>query len=128
MQFPDELEHRDGICRFRPRGQASLSEAVEHVTHAIAHCRTRGIDRLLVDTTGLEGVPVPSLVDRFLMAEEWAQAATGMVTVVMIVSPQYIHPEKFGVKVAAHFGLTLDVYSSEDQALRWLAGGPAPAR
>lgn len=127
MQFPDELEHLDGICRFRPRGEASLSEAVELVTRAIDYCRTRKVDRLLIDATGLEGIPTPSLVDRFLMAEEWAQVAEGMVTVVMVISPEYIHPEKFGVKVAAHFGLSVDVYSSEDDALRWLAHGAPPA-
>jgi hypothetical protein len=126
MHFPDELEYRDGICRFRPRGQATLSDAVELVTRAIGYCRKRAFDRLLVDATGLEGVPIPSLVDRFLLAEEWAQEATGMVVVVMVIPLAYMHPEKFGVKVAAHFGLTVDVYTSEDDALRWLAGRAAP--
>lgn len=127
MHFPDELEHRDGICRFRPRGQCTLSDAVELVTRAIGYCRKREFDRLLVDATGLQGVPIPSLVDRFLMAEEWAQEATGMVVVVMVIPAEYIHPEKFGVKVAAHFGLTVDVYTSEEDALGWLTNGPAPA-
>jgi hypothetical protein len=126
MQFPEELEQRDGICFFRPRGEFTLSDAVDLVTRAIAYCRGRAVDRLLVDATGLEGVPVPSLVDRFLMAEEWAQEATGMVTVVMVIGPEYIHKEKFGVKVAAHFGLTVDVYTSEEAALRWFAAGAPP--
>jgi hypothetical protein len=127
IQFhPNELEYLDGICRYRPRGHATLAEAVELVTRALDYCRERKFDRLLIDATNLEGVPVPSLVDRFLMMEEWAQVATGMVTVVLVISPEYIDPQKFGVKVAAHFGLTVDVYSSEDDALRWLAGGAPP--
>jgi len=126
MRFPDELEYREGICLFRPRGRCTLSDAVELVTHAIGYCRERAFDRLLVDATGLEGVPIPSLVDRFLMAEEWAQEATGMVVVVLVVPAEYIHPEKFGVKVAAHFGLALDVYTSENDALRCLADGALP--
>jgi hypothetical protein len=127
MQFPEELEHRAGVCLYRPRGESTLSNAVELVTRAISYCRARSVDRLLVDATGLEGIPIPSLVDRFLMAEEWAQESTGMVTVVMVIGPEYIHPEKFGVQVAAHFGLTVDVYTSEDDALRWLAdGAPSP--
>jgi hypothetical protein len=40
--------------------------------------------------------------------------------VVLVVRPEYIHPEKFGVKVAADFGLTADVYSSETAAAAWL--------
>jgi hypothetical protein len=43
-----------------------------------------------------------------------------MVAVVLVVHAEYIHPEKFGMQVAAHFGLKSDVYSSETDALRWL--------
>ena len=38
----------------------------------------------------------------------------------MVASPEYIHPRKFGVKVALHFGLICDVYSSEEDASAWL--------
>lgn len=43
-----------------------------------------------------------------------------MVTVVLVVHAEYIHPEKFAVKVARDLGLTCDVYASEDEALKWL--------
>ena len=64
----EHLEIVDGICEVRPRGEYSLVEAVEIVTSAIAFCRDRGIPKLLVDGTGLVGLPIPSLVDRFLMS------------------------------------------------------------
>ena len=35
-------------------------------------------------------------------------------------SPEYIHPEKFGVKAALDFGLVCDVYASEGAARTWL--------
>ena len=117
------LEHMEvigGICRFRPRGECSLVEAVDLINRAIAYCRDQHIARLLVNGTGLVGVPIPSLVDRFLMVEEWAQEAKSMVVVVLVVHAEYIHPEKFGVMVAADFGLTSDIYSSEEDALEWL--------
>ena len=117
------LEVVDGICEVRPRGECSLVEAVETVTSAIAYCRDRGIPKLLVDGTGLVGVPIPSLVDRFLMVEEWAQEAQSMVVVALVVPAEYIHPQKFGIRVAADFGLVADVYTSETDALRWLARG-----
>jgi len=120
---PEHVEIVDGICEVRPRGEYSLVEAVEIVTRTIAYCRDRGIPKLLVDGTGLVGLPIPSLVDRFLMVEEWAQEAQSMVVVALVVPAEYIHPQKFGVRVAADFGLVADVYTSETDALRWLASG-----
>ena len=121
MHLQEHVEVRDGIYRLRLSGECSLIEAVELITDEIAFCRDRGAAKLLVEATGLIGVSIPSLVDRFLIAEEWAQEAEGMVVVVLVVQPDYIHPEKFGVRVAADFGLTLDVYTSETEAMKWLA-------
>jgi hypothetical protein len=121
MNMADHLEVREGICEFRPRGESSLVEAVELITRAIAYCRDRRIDKLLVVTTGLVGVSIPTLVDRFLMVEEWAQTAKGMVVGAIVASPEYVHPEKFGVRVAADLGWVADVFTSEADALRWLS-------
>ena len=118
--MPEHLAVIEGICQFRPRGECSLAEAVDLINSAIAYCRDQRVAKLLVNGTGLVGVSVPSLVDRFLMVEEWAQKAKGMVVVVLVIQSEYIHPEKFGVKVAADFGLIADVYTSETDARRWL--------
>jgi hypothetical protein len=117
----ENLELVDGMCRFRPRGEYSLVAAVDLINRAIAHCRDRHIAKLLVVGTGLTGVPIPSLVDRFLLVEDWAQEARGRVIVALVVHDEYIDPTKFGVRAAADFGLTLDVCSSEADALAWLA-------
>ena len=114
------MEVVDGICRVRPHGLCTLVEAVELVKSAIAHCRGRHIGKLLFNAKGLRGVPIPSLVDRFLIVEEWAFAASGMVVVALVVHAEYIHPERFGMVVAGDLGLTCDVYTSEDDALQWL--------
>jgi len=123
----EHLEVIEGICEFRPRGECSLVEAVELINRAITYCRDEHVGKLLVNGTGLVGVHVPSLVDRFLMVEEWAQKAEGMVAVVLVAHAEYIHPEKFGVKVAADFGLILDVYTSETDALKWLLSVANPS-
>ena len=123
------LEHLaviEGICQFRPRGECSLAGAVDLINSAIAYCREQRVAKLLVNGTGLVGVSVPSLIDRFLMVEEWAQKAKGMVVVVLVIQAEYIHPEKFGVKVAADFGLIADVYTSETDALEWLLSAANP--
>lgn len=126
MHLQEYGEVSDGICRLRPHGDWSLIEAVDLITRAIASCRERSVNRLLVNVAGLTGVAIPSLVDRFLMVEEWAQEAKGMVLVVLVVPAEYIHPEKFGVRVAADFGLVADVYTSETDAFKWLLSGVDP--
>ena len=123
MYIQEFRETGDGICQFRPCGKSSLVEAVDLINCAIAFCRNRTIAKLLVNTTALAGVSVPALVDRFLMIEGWAQEAKGMVTVALVVQPEYVHPRKFGVQVAEHFGLTADVFTSETEAMKWLLSG-----
>jgi hypothetical protein len=121
MKMIDHLEVREGICEFRPCGESSLVEVVDLITEAIAYCRDQRISRLLIVGNDLVGVSIPTLVDRFLMVEEWARAARGMLVAAIAARPEYIHPEKFGVKVAADFGLTVDVFTSEVDALKWLS-------
>jgi hypothetical protein len=75
LQKLDAIEYSDGVCQYRPRGRYSLVDAVDLISRAIAHCRDRGVSRLLIDASGFEDLPIPSLVDRFLMVEDWAQAA-----------------------------------------------------
>ena len=98
------------------------------INRAIASCRTRGIAKLLVNATGLTGMAVPTLVDRFLMIEAWALEAKGVVMVALVIQPEYIEPRKFGSKVARHFGWMAEAFSSEMDALEWLSSdvaGPA---
>ena len=80
MLMPAFVEVREGLCQFRPKGEYSLIETVELITRVIAYCREGGVRKLLINATGLIGVPVPSLVDRFLMVEEWAHEAKGTVS------------------------------------------------
>jgi hypothetical protein len=126
MQLADHLEIKEGICEFRPSGESTLVEAVALITSAITYCRQRSVGKLLVDATGLEGVPIPTLIDRFLMAEEWAEVAEGQVVGALVVHPEYIHPEKFAVHVAAGFGLKINVFTSESDAFVWLSRSREP--
>ena len=119
MNIAADLELAEGYCRFGPRGAASLPEAVEMVTRAIAYCRDQKISKLLVNVARLEH-STPTHVDRFLMAEEWAREAQGTVTVAIVARPEHIDPGKFGVKAASGFGLRADVFTSEREALEWL--------
>ena len=114
------MQIKDGLCLYRPRGRHSLVEAVELVAKALATCRDRGVTHMLIDGTGFVDLPVPTLVDRFLMVEDWAQEAKGVVVVAFVAGAAYIHPKKFGVKYALHLGLVCDVFTTEAPALKWL--------
>ncbi|HKE41552.1 MAG TPA: hypothetical protein VKG21_17070 [Casimicrobiaceae bacterium] len=106
---------------YRPQGEYSLVGAVELIRSTVEHSRNRDIAKLLINAMGMTGVPIPTLIDRFLAVEEWAQEAQGMVAVALVVRPEYIHPQKFGVHVAAHFGMRLDVFSSEIDGFAWIS-------
>lgn len=127
LQRLDPYEVSDGVCTYRPRGRFSLVEAVDLISRAISHCRDRGVTKLLIDVTGMQDVPIPTLVDRFLMMEDWAHAAQGKVVVALVAPPGFIHPRKFGMTVALHFGLVCDVYTSEAAASKWLLESEDPA-
>jgi hypothetical protein len=116
------VEVANGTAMFHPQGECTLVEAVELVRDAVEYCRIRNVPKLLFNAAGLADVSVPTLVDRFLMVEEWAHEAEGEVAVVLVVDPEYIHPEKFGVVVATHFGLICDVFPTEAEATEWLEG------
>ena len=120
MAVFEHLAIHNGLGIYRPHGKYSLVDAVDLVTCAITHCRESKVNMLLVDATGFIDLPIPTLLDRFLMVEDWAQEAMRTVVVAMVASPEHMHPRKFGVKVALQFGLICDVYSSEEDASAWL--------
>lgn len=120
MHIAAHIEVVDTHCRFRPPDEVTIVEVVELVAQAIAYCRDRQSPRLLVDASRLTHLATPSLVDRFLMVEDWAREAQGLVVVALVVPERLIHPEKFGVKVAADSGMKSNVFASEDEAVKWL--------
>ena len=126
LHLPEDLPISDGLARFHPQGESTLLNAVERVAEVIGYCRERHIGKLLVNTTALTGIHVPTLVERFLLAEEWAMVAHGMVVVALVIAPEYIHSKKFGVKVATDLGLTIDVFTADSDALAWLATVASP--
>jgi hypothetical protein len=121
MNIFDHLQMTDGACRLHPTGEMSLVDAVELVTLTIEHCRLRRIRKLLVNLTDLSGFSTPTLIDRFLMIEDWAEAAEGKVVVAVVTRPELIHPQRFGVQVAQDSGMRSDVFASEADAVAWLA-------
>lgn len=115
------IKIRGGLCHFAPEGEVTLVEGVALVTEAITHCREQDARRMFIDVRRLTGYAVPTLVDRFWLAQDWAEAAQGMVTVAVVALVEHVHPGKFGVKVANDAGMQCDVFTSEEPAMQWLS-------
>ena len=120
LQAPENFEICADYCTYQLRAKVSLVDAVERVANAIAYARAHGMPRLLVDVTELKLAGPLTLADRFLMVEDWVRASNGEVIVAIVALPEYIHPEKFGVRLAADLGARGDVFTSEQEALQWL--------
>lgn len=120
MNAPEDFSLESGYCQFRPLGPFTLVEAVDRVTQAIAWCRENQQPRVLLDLTRIYGFPVPTLIDRFWMAQDWAQASGSMVTAAMVAHAHYIDPDKFGVRAARDAGLQCDIFTLHKDAIAWL--------
>ena len=113
-----------GDCAYyRPAGKVTIEQGAELVDQAIAFARDRRIPKLLINCTELVGFPSPTLPQRYFMVRGWAKTAQGLVQVVMVIRPEMIDPEKFGMTVARNAGMMADVYTTELEALAWLQNG-----
>jgi hypothetical protein len=108
------------IAIWRHSGKMSLDRAIGFITEAIVAARERGIRKLLVDTTGLDGFDPPSLASRHQIVRAWAGASGGAVQLAVLVRPEMSDPERFGVVAAGNFGVEGDEFMSEGDALAWL--------
>ena len=111
-------------AEYRPKAHLSLPKAVAMISSAIALTRERNIRKMLLVTNGFTGFSSPSLHERYAFVNEWARIAAGAMCIAIIAPPEWIDPERFGVKVAQNAGLTSDVFTSEDDALAWLRERP----
>ena len=110
----------DGFAVVRLAGAFALHEGVHLLRDAIAQAHGRRQSRLMIVITETSGYGVPSLSMRLAMMREWADAAGGFVRVVVVCRPEFIDPHKFGITMAANFGMQAEVFASEDDAMQWL--------
>src|SRR5262245_36856154 len=122
MSMPEHFEVLENYAVFRPTGKVSLQRAVKMVTDAIAFAREHRIRKLLVNTFNLTGFELPDVTARYFFADDCARAAAGHVRVALVTRPERIDPQKFGITVAANRGFSAEVFTSEEDALKWLEG------
>ena len=105
------------VVRFGP--VHGLEHTVELVSAAIRETVALGEPHLLVDAATVRFAP-PSLSARHRLVRQWAEAANGRLRLAVVVRPDCIDPEHFGVVAAANFGLAAQVFDQQADALAWL--------
>ncbi|MGN6513923.1 MAG: hypothetical protein ACTHKZ_10200 [Lysobacteraceae bacterium] len=109
----------NGVPVVRLDAVTGFERAVVLVAEAIRDAVARGLPHLLLDATVAPFDP-PGLVDRHRMARHWADAADGRLRLAVVVRPDCIDPEHFGVVAAGNFGLAAQVFDAEADAVAWL--------
>jgi stage II sporulation SpoAA-like protein len=119
MSVRENFEILEDYVVFRPSGKVTLERAIEMVMDAIAFAREHRIRKLLVNTSNLTGYEPPSLTARYFFVHNWARAARD-VRVALVTRPERIDPQRFGITVAANLGAIIEVFTSEEDALKWI--------
>jgi hypothetical protein len=120
MKVPEHFEVNEGYCCYRLSGHGQLAVAASQVIEVITYAREQGMHRLLIDTTGWTGHKSPDTLERYNVAQAFAEAARSQVKVAMVIRPEMMDPEKFEVTVAKNRWLVGNVFDSEKDALAWL--------
>jgi len=90
----------------------------EQLQELLEICREREPKRVLADFTPLSGFS--STVDRYDMGVIGARFAPYVPRAAILVTPDFLDPNKFGVRVAQNRGLNVDVFIDRGAALAWL--------
>jgi hypothetical protein len=120
MSKPEHFEILKEYAVFRPTGRVSLEQAMELVATAVAYARAHDIRKLLIDASNLTVSEKSSNATQYFFADDMARVAAGAVRVALVVRPERFDPRKFSITVAANRGFTVDAFTTEEDALKWL--------
>ncbi|MBS0213968.1 MAG: hypothetical protein JSR26_12470 [Proteobacteria bacterium] len=118
----DRFSFIDGIAVVRLSGTVNGQQIIRWIGESLAWARLRRHGRVMVVITSATGFAIPSLALRVEMIRAWAAAVGNEVDVAIVCRPEFIDPQKFGITVAAGFGMTAGVFDEEAAALAWLRG------
>lgn len=113
------LQTVQGVPVVRLDAVTGFERAVELVAGTIRTAVAQGLPHLLLDAS-IAPFESPSLAGRHRMARTWAEAADGRLRLAVVVRPDCIDPEHFGVVAAGNFGLAAQVFDAEAEAIAWL--------
>ncbi len=110
------------VAWFCLSGEQAFVDGVHQITEAIRDTKARGLGKLLVDITAVEGVEVPSVDMRLWLMDEWAKAGRGSVRVALVLRPEFESEERFGIAFGLNQGFVSNSFTTRERALEWLSG------
>lgn len=120
MTIGDQIQNLGTHSVLRVSGSVPLEVAMKMAISAIAWCRENNVQKLLVNGLEMHELPVPTVSQRYWFVADSASAAKAAVKVAMVLRPELIDPQRFGMTVAANRNLNANVFTDEAQATAWL--------
>lgn len=111
----------------RVTGTATLAELRAAALDAVLACRDSGMHRLLLDLLDARVEPVPALVQRIDIVQEWAEAAPDGFSLALAAREELLHSDRAGLYVASRLGLDAHAFTDRASAERWLREPSTPA-
>ena len=119
-----KLEPQDGYLLAAVSGHASLEEAIKCYKQAHDNAASRGMNKILVDCSAVEGVL--SELEKYELGRSMAEYSLGSaMKVAKVTTPPAI--AEFVSLVASNRGLTAATFSNRQAAVRWLSSFGAKA-
>ena len=115
------LVRKGPIGVFRPTGITSADDVLAAVSAAIEEARRLGFSELMLAFPDMDDVQPPTLAKRHAAVRKWAQLASGLLRVAIVIPEHLMDAEAFVTIAAANFGLEGRGFQSEAEALDWLA-------
>jgi hypothetical protein len=124
MKLEIQIEVREGVLLATASGNMEAGEALRLLKQVFNTASEKGIHKILVDTQATDGEM--STTDRFQLGSMFAAHVgqpTTLPRLAIVGKPPTV--DGFAVRVAQNRGLSVEVFSSQQDALRWLGSWPS---
>jgi len=114
------VTEREGYLEVALEPSTSARSILHQFEEIVEICIARKPERLFVDFSAVTGKY--STLERYDMGMIGSRLVSHVGRVAVLMSPEVIDPEKFGVQVAQNRGLHVDNFTDRAEALAWLRG------
>lgn len=118
MTDPFIIASAEGYVRVTFSGQFTLDEAKRSIDAMVAACARERCTSVLFDCRPMSGSLTVS--HRFAVAEYGASVVPSTLKVAMLGRPDQLLPDRFLENVARNRGMTMTLFTDEDEAIAWL--------
>ena len=126
MSLDVQIEVKGSYVHLHCRGTFSVAAGLEVYAKAFEVAARGGRDRVLIDATGIEGVP-PTTMERYEMGARAAQffmKQAQRIRIAVVGKEPFVDPNRFAETVAANRGANGRVFTDVLEAVAWLEKEP----